>query len=277
MRGVRALLNWDESQWIKFRKEQDPDFDLKAFRAEREAEAIAAGEEKPEWVDTVAPQGVIENGSDETIYDVQVALRPIKFFGMSLGGMTRSLRPGQTYELPLGPEMNQRDIWDPAGHKPGLEAVFTDGRGARWNRTRLGRLIRLKPLRWFAPWRVPHELDRDELPWWAWRAKWHFRWDDHSYRNTDGYPPVWWAVDIRWVRWRYARKNDRLTIPVWRFVRRFKKRHEISARRTVQRLPLPWWAIDDRWRAWRWYRGELANDRAQRDKFEASMKEHPTK
>ncbi|WP_156109971.1 hypothetical protein [Cryobacterium sp. MLB-32] len=272
VKGVRAVLNWGEPQWVMFKRMEDPNFDPIAYREEERAAAAARGEDASKIIETASPLGSLENGTDETIYDVKVALRPIKFFRMSLGGSRARLEPGEKYDLPPGPEMEERTaFWDPAGLKPGVEAVFTDARGTRWNRTTLGRLVQLKPLRWFAPWRIPHELEREDLPWWAGRAHWHYRWADHSYRDIERYPPVWWAVDIRWSRWRYARKNDPVAIPLWQLRKRYKNRHSIAASRFGARLPLPWWAIDDRWRGWRWYRNSVASDRAQRNSYKASL------
>jgi hypothetical protein len=191
----------------------------------------------------------VENASDEFIYDVDLTLWPTRSGNPQFSEHRASIAPGATMtsEMPLNYKSLAPFMRTDRGGV-GIELLFRDARGRRWNRATNGRLRRIKEIRWFTPWRVPHPTESSELPWFALRAKWRARGRNHTQRDYAGLPPNWWAVDIRWDRWRYARVNDPVLIPWWKPLNRWRQRHEIAARRRRQHLPIPFWAIDDWWR-----------------------------
>ncbi|GGF36396.1 hypothetical protein GCM10011519_07380 [Marmoricola endophyticus] len=199
----------------------------------------------------------IENATDEVLYDVQVRVdAPAILRNAEIGWSRMRFPPAPTPETMNGLSgLNVGDFRVIPGS--GAEGIFTDGRGHRWHRSSSGRLQRVSPARWWAPWRLEHRLERTGPRWWALRSNWHYRWDDQGSRNVNGYPPPWWAMDIRWKRWRFTRREHPVTLPWWAWRARWRTRETICAARVRRGLCLPWWAIDSRWRHWRYWRKEL--------------------
>lgn len=212
---------------------------------ETRTEALGSFPAAPHWY----PIMNVENASDEFIYDVDVTLWPTRSGDPQFAQHEAFIAPGATItsEMPLKYETLATFMRTDRGGV-GLELLFRDARGRRWNRAMNGRLRRLKEIKWFTPWRVPHPTESSQLPWFALRAKWRARWRNQTEREHAGLPPRWWAVDILWHRWRYARIHDPVLIPWWKPLNRWRERHVISARRRQQHLPIPLWAIDDWWR-----------------------------
>lgn len=190
----------------------------------------------------------VENTSQAFIYDVLVALWPSRSGIATFSAQGHSLRPGQSihHVFPGNFELLQK-LFVTGGRAFGAEVTFRDASGNLWNRTANGRLRRLKPLKWFRPWHVPHPLeDVQKFPWYAWRAKWSYRWIQHSRQARIA--PVWWAVDLRWERWRYARTHHPVNISIWKIRKRWRARHEIADDRRRNGLPIPYWIVDAYWK-----------------------------
>lgn len=229
---VRGLRTW--VRWV------DPSTEL-------DRNSLADGEPWPR--NGYVPELCFQNASDEFVYDVDMTLWPTRIEEPQFSVHRMQVAPGQKDAVRLGIHVDTLHTYlkTEAGGI-GVETLFRDSRGDRWSRGRDGRLARLRPMRWWAPWRVPHEVEQLDLPWWAARAHWRYRWREHRVRDIHNWPPRWWAVDIRWARWRYARNHDAVAIPVWKVGARWRARRDIAERRTRQRLPIPLWAVDEWWR-----------------------------
>lgn len=216
------------------------------------------------------PELCVENQSDEFIYDVDMTLWPTKLGLPQFSAYREQVGPGQAVVSRLGMRYEGLHTMlkvDSGGL--GNETMFRDARGDRWARSRNGQLLRLRPIRWYAPWRVLHETDMTDVPFWAFRTQWRYRWRDHRERDHARLPPEWWAVDLRWKRWRYAREHVPIGIPIWSLRKRWHARKEFAAIRVRAGLPIPMWTMDEWWRHRRhlaeWRRAERKQARAQRD------------
>lgn len=223
----------------------------------------------------------VHNGSSSFIYDVLVSLWPT-YSGEPIYSIRNdSLRPGQSLAgiFPGSHDMMQR-LFFTGGKAFGTEVIFRDASGRLWNLSVDGRLLRLNKFSWYRPWHVPHPLESvEKFPWYALRAKWCYRWLNHSRHAL--MVPRWWAVDIRWVRWRYARTLYPVRIPIWNVIKRWKTRHEIADERRRNGLPIPFWILDDRWKfaahVRAYARAQRRRDRLQkRDDIKALKKERST-
>jgi hypothetical protein len=190
----------------------------------------------------------VHNDSNAFIYNVSVTLWPSKSGRSVFQASRETLMPGQSFSSVFPVKIDLIEgMFHLSGKAFGAELIFRDAGGRLWNRSVDGRLRRLKSFNWYRPWHVPHPLmDIESFPWYAFRAKWRYRWLDYGIRAQ--VVPKWWAVDIRWARWRYARIHHAVTIPLWNLKARWKARHEIAEDRRRNGLPIPIWIVDDFWK-----------------------------
>jgi hypothetical protein len=257
IRSVRSWLDFEEPQWVVERRQSEPNFNYRSWVRQQPSDQNVA-----EMRRLVAN---VENASDEMIYDVRLrfALGEDDLLPGEMRSDLRRLKPGEITTPMMEPEVPLFRLWSLKAPS-GIDVIFTDGRGRRWNRDPFGRLVLLRPLRWWAPWRVPHRLELDDfspLPWWAWRSHWVYRWQTIQWRSADGWPPPLWAVDARWKRMRWVRANE--PVPGLRWAT-WKEREKWAHARVRRGVPPPWWAVDKRWSYWRWYRGEVRDARRAR-------------
>lgn len=223
----------------------------------------------------------VHNGSDSFIYDVLVSLWPTHSGEPAFSARRHSLMPGQSLTSVFSTSFEMlQSLFVTNGKAFGAEVIFRDASGRLWNRSVDGRLLQLKKFSWFRPWHVPHPLENvEKFPWYALRAKWRYRWLNHS--RQAHLVPRWWAVDIRWARWRYARTHHAVELPMWRLIKRWKARHDIAKDRQRNGLPIPFWIVDDYWKFFVLVRSHARANRKQarqekRDDLKALKKERST-
>lgn len=139
------------------------------------------------------PVAVAENATDELIYDVHLWVVGHGFRAPYASSSDR-VRPEGRLQMGHAPKLTRREAYlSPRAGSYGAEMLFTDGRGRRWHRSRLGRLAPVHSPRPWAPWRVIPPMDwrgNDVLPWWAVGTRWRYRKDRIiRYVETDARKP----------------------------------------------------------------------------------------
>lgn len=210
---------------------------------------------------------VIENASDEVIYDVRSRLvAPILVRDAGFYFSQGRLAPGSIMSSVFGLTIEKRKWWlqESSGHT-GVDVLFTDGRGVRWWRDDRGTLNHVKPMRAWAPWRVPPavQFEFEELPRWSPAAHWHYRREFTEARAREGWPIPWYAFDLMWRRRKITKSECPLPGHFWNLILRWKTRKAITNSRLRSHLAVPIWAIDLRYQYWTWYRRELKTARAE--------------
>jgi len=218
---------------------------------------------------------VIENASDEFVYDIRsrlvapVLVRDAGFF-VSRG----RLAPGDTLASTLGLTFEKERWWlHDSGDTTGVEVLFTDGRGVRWCRDNKGILRHVKPIRLWTPWRIPLgvQFELEGLPNWSPMAHWHFRREITEIRVREHWPIPWYAVDVMFRRRKYMKRDCPLPGHFWSLWPRWKSRSQISNRRLQNSFAVPIWAVDERWKYWRWYREQRHDARTDAKKINGQL------
>ena len=263
VRGVRAWVKWSESESYQTA--------VKDYERKRKSKKFTTAT----LVDPtkyLCSRLTVENATEDLIYDVLINLILPKKYGTSVT-LIGHMQPGEKQELPSQLNVEERDLRYNLYSTTGADIVFTDSRGVRWSRSSKGILKIIHPLKWYIPWRVPHEHDLPEnVSIWFLRARWKYRSAEYGNRLTFGYPPQFWAFDIRWRRWRFSKKESPYEIPAWNLFKKWKSRHGLFIQRKRARLCTPWFAIDDNLNYWVAYRGEI---RERRQRTEAWEKNFP--
>jgi len=135
------------------------------------------------------PRLNVENQSDEFVYDVCAMV------SSSLTGRLQSEihlgdvapRGKVIHTVPMRVDTVDLLLGQVTAYMARVDLAFRDSRGDRWNRSDDGHLRLVRPVRWYAPWRVPDESDwSTRTPWWAVRSKWkHWR-RDRRFRTQSG-------------------------------------------------------------------------------------------
>jgi hypothetical protein len=230
---VRCYLNAEEPAWLQDERASNPDFDFEEWLAQdthRQRTLVAVV--------------VVDNASDEVIYNVKTRIAAVKVIGGAEYMNTIDIiKPGEDEKSPPGPELPVRS-WSVSDSqlfgKAGVEMLFTDGRGRRWLRDDRGRLRERPAPAWYTPWRVPHKLDRSKSEtglfwyqiwshwnsrhstarnrvsnrrspqWWFITGHWHYRHDvldNRIYDEVAPRPPQWWFFIARLSYWREKRRD----------------------------------------------------------------------